>query len=519
MGDDICFLSVTEASRLIAARQLSPVDYVKALLARIEAVDGRVKAYLTVAAEPALEAARQAEAEIAAGRRIGPLHGIPFAVKDNYFTAGLRTTGGSRLLLDHVPNETAHLITRLQRAGAILLGKLNTWEYGTGNGSVYFDLPFDIARNPWDLDRFTGGSSTGSGAAVAAGLAPFALGSDTGGSIRLPAAACGLVGLKPTYGRTSRAGVLPNCWSLDVTGALCWTAEDSALVLEAIAGHDPADPGSLDLPVPAYTGSLEGGVKGLTIGLLRGLPEGEVTPDIAACVEAGARALAAAGATLVEIDLPAPLAHYRRPASIINWSESHAIHEADFRQGAASMGRALREKMTSGSLVRAADYIAAQRLRRHLAGLTQELFGRCDLLLLPGAYRVAPPLADPAAVLAFTRESAMNIASLTGHPACSVPTGFDGEGLPLNLQLIGPYLGEAAILRTARWLEAAFAERAKRPGLRGGQAQPSVPAPVDWALRESELARTVAQAGADLPRVASRFMEPAGVFRPVQPAA
>lgn len=515
MTEALCFLSAAEAGRLIAARKLSPVDYVEAFLARIEALNPRVKAYLTLAAEPARAAARQAEAEIAAGRRRGPLHGIPFAVKDNYFTAGLRTTGASRLLIDFVPDTTAHLVTRLEAAGAILLGKLNTWEYGTGNGAVYFDLPFDIPRNPWDLDRFTGGSSSGSGAAVAAGLAAFALGSDTGGSIRLPAAACGLVGLKPTYGRTSRAGVLPNCWSLDVTGALCWTAEDSALVLNAIAGHDPADPGSLDAPVPDHTEGLAEGVRGLRIGLLRGLPAGEVTADIAAAVACGADALARAGASVFEIDLPAPLARYRRPASVINWSESHSIHEADFRERAGLMGRALREKMTSGSLVRAADYIAAQRLRRELAARTDALFAECDLLLSPGAYRVAPRLDDPDGVMAFTRESAMNIASLSGHPACTVPMGFDAAGMPLNLQLMGPYLAEARVLRAAHRLEADFAERARRPGLGGGEAPVVVPPGIDWAAREGEIARNVAQAGAELPRQASRFTEPAGVFRPV----
>ncbi|WP_431283099.1 amidase [Humitalea sp. 24SJ18S-53] len=464
MDDETALLSAAETGRRIAAGTLTPEAHIRAVLDRIAALDGRVHAYITPLAERAMAAARHATAEIAAGRRIGPLHGVGFAVKDNYFTAGVRTTGGSRLMLDFVPDATAHLIERLEAAGAILLGKLNTWEYGTGNGGVYHDLPFEVARNPWNLDHFTGGSSTGSGAAVAAGLAPFALGSDTGGSIRLPAAACGLAGLKPTYGRTSRAGVLPNCWSLDVTGALCWTVEDAALVLEVIAGHDPQDPGSAEAPVLDYSATLHSGVVGLTIGLVRGLGN-EVSPDIEAGVVEAALVLERLGAKLVEVSLPAPLADFRRAAGLINWSESHSIHEADFRERPALMGRALREKMTNGSLVRAADYLAAQRLRRQLALSTDAIFADCDLVLLPGAFRVAPRFDDADAVMGFTRQSAMNIANLSGHPAMSVLTGFDPDGMPLNAQIIGRYFDEATVLRAAQALEAATSHRARRPAL------------------------------------------------------
>jgi aspartyl-tRNA(Asn)/glutamyl-tRNA(Gln) amidotransferase subunit A len=514
MSDDLCFLSAAEAGRRIATRRLSPVDHVQAIFQRVDAIDGRVRAYITPLRDRAVAAARRAEAEIAAGLWRGPLHGVGFAVKDNYFTAGIRTTGGSRLMLDVVPETTAHIITRLEAAGAILLGKLNTWEYGTGTGAVHHDLPFPVARNPWDLDRFTGGSSTGSGAAVAAGIAPFALGSDTGGSIRLPAAANGLQGLKPTYGRTSRAGVLPNCWSLDVTGALCWTAEDSALVLNAIAGHDPNDPGSAERVVPDHRAGLHEGVAGMTIGIVTGLPEVEITPAIAAGVAATARLLEARGAKVMDIPLPAPLSHYRRAAGIINPADSYSIHEADFTQRAALMGQALRDKLTTGSMIRAGDVIAAHRLRRHLARATDALFGLCDLLLLPGAYRTAPRFDDPSAVIAFTREGAMNIASLSGHPAMSVPCGFDAEGLPLNVQVMGPYFAEARVLRAAQAIEDGLAERARRPTLRGGDLALIPAPPVDRAARDEELARALAASTAELPRLSDKFVEPAGVFRP-----
>ncbi|PZW45807.1 aspartyl-tRNA(Asn)/glutamyl-tRNA(Gln) amidotransferase subunit A [Humitalea rosea] len=513
MTEDICLLSAAEAGRRFAARRLSPVAHVRALLGRIAAIDGQVRAYITTLPEAALAAAKRAEAEIAAGRVRGPLHGVAFAVKDNFHVAGVPTTGASRLMQGHVAAATAHVIHRLEAAGAILLGKLNAWEYGTGTGAVHFDLPYPVARNPWDLDRFTGGSSTGSAAAVAAGIAPFALGSDTGGSIRLPAAACGLAGLKPSYGRTSRAGALPNCWSLDVTGALCWTVEDSAIVLNAIAGHDPGDPGSADWPVPDYVAGLGAGVAGLTIGLVQGLPAAEVHPDIAAGLEAAALLLESRGARLVEVALPMPLADIRRAASTINTAESHSIHEDDFRERAGLMGQALRDKMTSGSMVRAADYLAAQRLRRDAAARIDALFRRCDLLLLPGNFRVAPRFDDPAGTIAFTRETSMNIASLSGHPAMAVPCGFDPAGMPLSLQLIGPYFAEARLLRAARVVEAARGDRARRPELRGGTGPDPAPVPVDRAARDAELAAVVAANGAALPRMPAKDAEPAGVFR------
>ncbi len=238
--DDLAFLPVAEAARRIGQGALSPVTLVQAMLRRIASQDITLHSYLLVLDERALAEAHAAEREIRAGRALGPLHGIPFAVKDTYFTAGVRTCAGSRLLLDHVPDRTAAAVARLQARGAILLGKLNTWEYGTGTGAVHFDLPFPPARNPWG-GRYTGGSSSGAGAALAAGLASFTLGSDTGGSIRLPAAACGVMGLKPSFGLVSRAGILPNCWSLDVAGPLCWNVWDCAVVLDAIAGYDPRD--------------------------------------------------------------------------------------------------------------------------------------------------------------------------------------------------------------------------------------------------------------------------------------
>jgi aspartyl-tRNA(Asn)/glutamyl-tRNA(Gln) amidotransferase subunit A len=467
MPADLCFLSVGEAARLLQARRLSPVELLEAFLARIEAVDDKVRSYLQVTADAARAAARRAEQDIMAGRWRGPLHGIPYAVKDNYYTRGVRTCAASRLLLDHVPDHDAAAIERLEDAGGILLGKLNTWEYGTGTGAVHFDLPFEPARNPWNLAHFTGGSSTGAGASVAAGTAMAALGSDTGGSVRLPAAACGLQGMKPTYGRVSRHGILPNCYSLDVPGPLTWTVEDSALLLRAIAGYDPRDPASARMPVPDYVRGLEEGVRGMTIGVVRDLgAEGDrIDPANRAGIEEMARVLRGEGARVVDVMLPATVTDYRQASSVINWAESLSIHEQDFMTRAAEMGQALRDKMMSGFLTRAVDYVAAQRRRRELAAATDALVCSVDALVLPCAFHTAPPIEDFDRVKAYTTDTACPPFNLSGHPAMAVCTGFDDGGLPTNAQVVGRRFDEATVLRVARAYERATDWRARRPVL------------------------------------------------------
>ncbi|MEA2960312.1 MAG: aspartyl-tRNA(Asn)/glutamyl-tRNA(Gln) amidotransferase subunit [Alphaproteobacteria bacterium] len=461
------FLSVAEAGRLVEMRALSPIDLVEAFLARIDAVDGQIHSYITVLAERARSAAKKAHAEIAAGRWKGPLHGIPFAVKDNYHVTGVPTTGGSRLMPGYIADDTSTIVGKLEQAGAILLGKLNTWEYGTGNGQVYHDLPYEVARNPWDLRRFTGGSSTGAGASVAAGTAMFALGSDTGGSIRLPAAACGLQGFKATYGLVSRAGCIPNCWSLDHTGPLCWTVEDSAIVLQAIAGYDKRDPSSAAVDLPDYRQSLQQGVKGLVVGVVRDLgPEGSALDAVnATAIDHAAKVLEGLGAIIRDVKLPAPLTHYRQSSWIINWSESLSIHEQDFMERNHLMGQALREKMMSGFTVRAVDYIAALRLRKSLAKATDALVRSCDVLLIANAFHIAPRFDEPDTVLLFTTETASSVFNITGHPALSLCTGFDPGGVPLNAQIVGRYFDEATVLKVAQAYESATPWRDRRPTL------------------------------------------------------
>lgn len=460
-------LSVSEAGRLIAARKMSPVELMDSVLERTAAVDETLHSYITLLADKARDAARKAEAEIAAGRYRGPLHGIPYGVKDNYHVSGVRTTAGSRLMWDYVADETSTLIERLDAAGAILLGKMNTWEYGTGTGEILEDLPFPLARNPWNIEHFTGGSSTGVGVGVAAGTALFGLGSDTGGSIRLPAAATGVVGMKATYGLVSRAGCLPNCWSLDVTGPLTWTVEDSAIVLEATAGADPRDPQSAGVAAGSYRAGLGAGVKGLVIGVVRdfGKDAPALAADVAANLAKAEAALQAAGARIVTLALPVPLTTYRGVSSVINWGESFSIHEKDFLERRHLMGKALRDKMTAGFMLRAADFIAAQRQRRQLASATDAAICTCDAVLTPCTFTTAPRFGDQEKLIEFTMHATTSIFNVSGHPAISIPTGFDADGLPTSAQIVGRYFDEATVYRVAKVVEDALFDATRRPKL------------------------------------------------------
>src|SRR5687768_3335896 len=286
MTDELHFSTVAQSAELIRTRKLSPVELTQAHLKRIADLDPQLNAYITLTADLALKQAREAEQEIAKGRYRGPLHGIPYGLKDIYNTRGILTTGYSRVCADNVPAEDATTTRKLQEAGAVLLGKLATHEFAHGGPS--FDLPWPPARNPWNLEHFTGGSSSGSGAAVSAGLAPFALGSDTGGSIRGPASHCGIAGLMPTYGLVSRAGVIPNSFTFDHCGPMTWTVEDCAILLQAIAGYDARDAGSIAAEIPNYRGALSGDIKGLRIGVLRHYWEKDMPahPDLARAMDA-----------------------------------------------------------------------------------------------------------------------------------------------------------------------------------------------------------------------------------------
>lgn len=515
------YLTIAEAGALLRARQLTSSQLIEAFLTRIDAVDDKINSYITVLAERARSAAKRADDELANGRDRGALHGIPFAVKDNYHVAGVRTTGGSKLMLNYIPEQTSTAVAKLEEAGAILLGKLNTWEYGTGNANVYHDLPFPVARNPWDTARFTGGSSTGAGVAVAAGTAMFAMGSDTGGSVRLPAAATGVAGLKATYGLISRAHCLPNCWSLDYIGPLAWTVEDIALVLNVLIGKDPDDPTTVSSDVHIDPSDLTLSLSGKYVGFIRDLGEDtkNIDPDNLAALDAAAELLRSLGAKVEEAGLPSSLTAYRVVARTINWAESYSLHAQDYKENGQLMGRALREKMMMGAAVTADDYLAAQRQRGLLAKQMQKFLSRFDAVLLPNAFKVAPRFDAPDEIPLFTTQSAASAFNVSGHPAISVCTGFNPDGLPLNAQFAGAYFQEKTLFAVANAFEKASPWRATRPDLDEAKIAVTESSAVSVKLEDSSvMAARAAEYGRAIERSYTKDVESAAVFKVCVPS-
>jgi aspartyl-tRNA(Asn)/glutamyl-tRNA(Gln) amidotransferase subunit A len=462
---DPCFLSVAEAAALIAAKRLSPVELTRAYLDRIERLNDTLHAYVRVLHDEALSAARAAEGEIIAGRYRGPLHGIPIGLKDIYDTAGVPTEGGSKLCLGRIPASDATTTALLKKAGAILLGKLTTWEFAIGGTA--FDTPFPPARNPWNVERDPAGSSSGSGAAVAAGLCAAAMGSDTGGSIRWPAAWCGLAGLKPTYGRVSRAGIMPLSFSLDHAGPLTWTVEDAAILLQAIAGHDPRDPASSDRAVPDYRATAASPeLKGIRLGIARSMFERDcvASDETRAAFDGSIEVLRGLGAGITEVELP-PLAVYGAAAYLIARGEGFAIHEKTLRERPRDYGALARDRLMIGAYVRASDMMQAMRRRRMLAEATAAAMAEVDAILLPTVPDAAPLLGELGPYFSSERPPYMRPFNLTGQPALSVCNGFDRAGLPLSLQIVGRCFDEAMVLRIGHGYERATPWRERRPQL------------------------------------------------------
>ena len=464
---DLHWLTIADASRLIERRKLSPVELTDALIARAEALDPQINAFLLPTPEKAREQARAAEREIMAGNYRGPLHGIPFGLKDIYCTAGIRTTSHSKICENLVPTEDATTVTKLYQAGAVLLGKLATHEFAHGGPS--FDLPWPPARNPWNREHFTGGSSSGAGAAIAAGFVPGALGSDTGGSIRGPAALCGIVGLKPTYGLVSRAGVYANSFTFDHAGPMTWTVEDCAIMLQALAGHDPKDPASADRTIPDYRAALTGDIRGLRIGVVRHLYEDDtvVAPEVRAALEEAYAVFRSLGATLEDVRIR-PAADYYAVKITIAESEQYAIHEEELRTrpgdfGADFLGRALPAVLYSGT-----DYVQAQRERRLMLAEMAPVYEKYDVLVTPAAAGPAPRL-DAWRTIRFWQNASLTTPfNVTGGPALAQCMGFTPAGLPLSLQMVGRPFDEATVLRAAHAYETATKWRGRRPNLDPG---------------------------------------------------
>jgi aspartyl-tRNA(Asn)/glutamyl-tRNA(Gln) amidotransferase subunit A len=464
VATELQYASIADVSALVHKREVSPTELTQAQLERVAAVDPRVNSYLTVTGELALAQARESEQELADGKDRGPLHGVPIALKDLYATQGVRTTAHSKVLETWVPDADATTTRLLREAGTVLLGKLAMHEFAYGGPTT--DTPFPPARNPWDLAHVTGGSSSGSGAALAAGLCYGSLGSDTGGSIRTPAALCGVVGLKPTYGRVSRWGVVPLSWSLDHAGPMARTVEDCALLLQTIAGHDEKDAASSDMPVMNYTAGLAMGVAGLRVGVPRSwLSEREGThEDVLAAFEAAVKQLERLGARVVDID-GQPFIDARQVNTLILTAEAYTYHEPTLRTHPEDIGFMLRNRLREGAFLTAADYSNAMRARTVLCERINAMLREVDLIVSPAAPQPAERFEEFDAELRFRYPSYTAAFNLTGLPAISVPCGFTSAGLPVGLQIAGRAFEEATVLRAAAAYERATEWHTRHPAL------------------------------------------------------
>ena len=461
---ELPFLSAGDLSRLIQSKEVSPVEATEAYLDRIGSLDHRFNSYLTVMREQALADAQQAEEDIASGQHKGPMHGVPVAVKDQFWSKGVRSTGGSRILADFVPDEDATVIANLRKAGAVVLGKTNMTEFAITGFSHRYATP----RNPWNTDSYTGGSSSGSGAATAAYLCATSLGEDTGGSIRFPATWCGLVGLRPSWGLVSRYGVMRGVWSMDTVGPISRTVEDAAITLGAIAGHDPKDRYSSTAPVPDYRQALGGDLNGLKIGVITEFMESDlVEPKVRQTVSDSFATLGELGATVEEVSVP--LSMDAGVASAVLLAVEPALAQQDWiKDQLQDYGHDVRILLLTGSLLPAQAYYKAQKLRTMLRQQVLDFLKKYDVLVLPTSGKSAQPLEqDPpvtsketASRLAFLFTRIFNLASC---PAMSVPCGFDDRGMPVGLQIGARPGAEETIFKVAHAYEQATAWHTMRP--------------------------------------------------------
>lgn len=461
---ELPFLSAGDLSRLIQSKEVSPVEATEAYLDRIGSLDHRFNSYLTVMREQALADAQQAEEDIASGQHKGPMHGVPVAVKDQFWSKGVRSTGGSRILADFVPDEDATVIANLRKAGAVVLGKTNMTEFAITGFSHRYATP----RNPWNTDSYTGGSSSGSGAATAAYLCATSLGEDTGGSIRFPATWCGLVGIRPSWGLVSRYGVMRGVWSMDTVGPISRTVEDAAITLGVIAGHDSKDPYSSTAPVPDYQKSLGGDLNGLKVGVITEFMESDlVESKVRQTVSEAIATLGELGATVEEVSIP--LSMDAGVASAVLLAVEPALAQQDWiKDRIEDYGHDVRNLLLTGSLLPAQAYYKAQQLRTLLRQQVLDSLEKFDVLVLPTSGKGAQPLEnDPpitsketASRLAFLFTRIFNLASC---PAMSVPCGLDDRGLPVGLQIGARPGAEETIFKVAHAYEQATEWHTVRP--------------------------------------------------------
>jgi aspartyl-tRNA(Asn)/glutamyl-tRNA(Gln) amidotransferase subunit A len=460
---DLTYLTLTEAAEKVAQRELPPVDLTQAHLDRIDQLEPRLNCFITQTPQAALERARNAESEIQNGDYKGSLHGIPIALKDLFETKNVRTTAGSRFFTEFVPDEDGAVVDRLNTAGAVNLGKLNMHEIALGvtNNNPHFGA----CRNPWNDDCTPGGSSGGSAAALAAGMCMGSLGSDTGGSIRIPAALCGIVGLKSTYGRVSLRGVVPLSWNLDHPGPMARRVGDVALLLQVIAGYDPRDPASIDVSVPDFKAQLGGSVRGWRIALAEDRFFNKADPEVLTAVHEAAVVFATLGAQVNHVEFPGAYEAAKANGLMVT-SDAAAFHQEHLQEYPEKFGADVRQRLEAGAAYTSSEYILARRTQAVTKRKFELFFNEYDLLLTATTPIAAPPLEGPDAVeQASTLTRFTSPFNLTGLPAISLPCGFTENGLPIGLQIITRPWGEAALMRAAHAYERATEWHQRKPSL------------------------------------------------------
>jgi len=468
-SNELYFSSIRSLSRMIQKKEASPLEIVEAFLSRIESLEPKLNSFITLLYDQAIESATQAEKEIQAGRYVGPLHGIPFGLKDLFYVKGIRNTSGSKIYDNFIPDYDSTIALRLKKAGGILLGKLNMHPlaYGpTGENEEYGHM-----HNPWNLDLIAGGSSGGNGSAVASGECPFAMGSDTGGSVRIPAALCGIVGFKPTYGRLSRYGMTVLAWSQDHPGPMTRTVEDCALVMNAIAGYDPNDPTSINLPVQDYTRALTGEIKGFRLGVIKEFFDLPIESQVKISFWRAMDKLTELGAIISEISWP--IYHYGTAiASLIQMAEATSYHRELIRKKGPLIYPPVRLRLEAGVFISATDYIQAQRARSLFYIQSLNLFKNLDLIVTPTVPVTAFSIGTSSLVLDGQKVNVISLLTqytrpfnLNGFPAITVPCGFSEDQLPIGLQFVGRPFDEESVLRSAHAYEQATLWHLIRPPL------------------------------------------------------
>ena len=464
---EICYMGAGDLSKLVQSKEISPVEIIEAHLTRIDATEPVLNSFITLLADQARKAARQAEKDIQAGRYKGPLHGIPVALKDLYNTGGVRTTSGSRIFDTFIPAEDCTVAAKFHQAGAILLGKLNMHQFAYGPTGENPD--YGHMHNPWNPDMVTGGSSGGSGSAAAAGQCTITTGSDTGGSIRIPAALCGIVGLKPTYGLVSRYGLSALSWSLDHPGPMTRTVEDTAITMNVIAGHDPRDVASAKVDIPDYTSALTGDVKGLRIGIVKEYFEAPLDPQVRKAVMDAISLLESMGAEVKEVSYPM-FNQSQAISSTVLMAEATAYHRDLLEKDGHQLYEPVRQRLEAGLFISAAEYLRAQQARSIFDQQGRRLLDEVDLLAGPTEPITAPEILA-SKVMAGEQEVGV-VGALTqytrpyninGFPAISVPCGFSDDGMPIGLQLAGRPFDELTVLRAAHAYEQANDWHTRRP--------------------------------------------------------